>query len=292
MFGGIEAGGTKFVCAISDEKLNLIKKESFKTTTPVETINQVINFFKKDDINLTSIGIGSFGPIDVDKSSEKYGFITTTPKKAWKNFNFLGEIKKHFPKIPISWTTDVNAAAYGEYKQGLGKGKSSLVYFTIGTGIGGGAIQNGKFIQGFSHPEMGHMIIERNAADDFEGNCQFHRCCLEGMAAGPTIEKRFGVTGDNLPNDHPFWKIQADYIAQCAYNTTLMFSPEIIIFGGGVMHRKHLISNIHDMFSERINEYITYPDLEKYIVQPKLGDNAGIIGCLSMAIDYVNGELQ
>lgn len=284
MFGGIEAGGTKFICAVSDEKLNIIKRESFPTTIPEETMTQVIHFFQEYKDDLKSIGIGSFGPIDINEKSDTYGFITSTPKKSWENFDFVSCLKKQF-NIPIAFTTDVNAAAYGEFKHGNGKGKNSLVYYTIGTGVGGGAIQNGKFIQGFSHPEMGHMLIQPHSEDSFEGTCPFHGNCLEGMAAGPAIEKRLGIKGQDLPENHAFWDVEADYIAQCAYNTTLMLSPDIIIFGGGVMQQEHMIKRVHKAFEKRLNNYVSHPDLKDYIVTPKLAGNAGIVGCLSLAFD-------
>lgn len=284
IYGSIEAGGTKFVCAVSDEGLNILERVSFPTTTPEETMPLVIDFFKQYEATLKAIGIGSFGPIDINKKSETYGFITSTPKLAWQNYDVLGEMKKHFD-LPMAFTTDVNAAAYGEYKLGNGKGKESVVYYTIGTGVGGGAIQQGHFIEGFSHPEMGHTLVQPHPDDNFEGVCPFHGNCLEGMAAGPSIEKRFGVKGQDLPEDHPFWHIEATYIAQCAYNTTLMMSPEVIIFGGGVMHQQHMVDKVHAAFEELMNGYVKYPNVADYIVTPALGDNAGTLGCLSLAKD-------
>lgn len=239
MYGSIEAGGTKFVCAIGDEEMTIKERVSFPTTTPEETMALVIDFFKKYEDQLVGIGIGSFGPIDIHRDSATYGYITSTPKLAWQNFDFVGTMKQAFP-IPIAWTTDVNAAAYGEYVFGKGKGLSSVVYYTIGTGVGGGALQDGRFVEGFSHPEMGHMLVVPHPDDLFEGSCPFHGNCLEGMAAGPAIEKRLGKKGQELSEDEPFWSIEAEYIAQCAYNTTLMLSPDVIIFGGGVMKQRHI----------------------------------------------------
>ena len=284
MFGGIEAGGTKFVCAVSDDELNIIKKSSFKTTTPEETMAEVISFFKPFQSEMKAIGVGSFGPINIDETSADYGKITSTPKIAWQYFDFFGTLKEHF-SVPIIWTTDVNAAAYGEYRHGNGIRNKSLVYFTIGTGIGGGAIQNDQFIQGFSHPEMGHMLVKQHPDDDFKGACPFHNSCLEGMAAGPAIEKRLGIKGQDLSENHPYWSIEADYIAQCAYNTTLMLSPDIIVFGGGVMQQNHMIEKVRQLFEKKMNDYTMYPDIDSYIVTPKLGNEAGIIGCLSLAKD-------
>lgn len=282
LLGSIEAGGTKFVCAVSDQELSIQERASFPTTTPAETMELVIDFFKKYQEDLVSIGVGSFGPIDIHRESDTYGYITSTPKIAWQNFDFVGTLKRYF-NIPIAWTTDVNAACYGEYVAGNGKRLSSLVYYTIGTGVGGGAIQEGRFVEGFSHPEMGHMLVRRHKADSYEGNCPFHHDCLEGMAAGPAIEKRADIKGQDLPEDHPIWEIEADYIAQCAYNTTLMFSPDAIILGGGVMKQSHLMKKIQVRFKELMGSYIDYPNVEEYLLMPGLGDNAGTMGCLALA---------
>src|SRR5699024_2167858 len=282
LYGSIEAGGTKFVCAIGDEELNIIDRVSYPTTTPIETMQSVIHFFEKYQKDLAAIGVGSFGPIDIHPDSATYGFITSTPKLAWQNFDFAGSLKKQFA-LPIAWTTDVNAAAYGEYKFGNGKNKSSVIYYTIGTGIGGGALQDGRFVEGFSHPEMGHMLVVPHPADGFKGNCTFHGNCLEGMAAGPAIEKRAGRKGQEIPADDPIWKIEADYIAQCAYNTTLMFSPDVIIFGGGVMKQSHMVQKVQQAFKKLLSDYVKTPALEEYIVTPALKDNAGTLGCLALA---------
>ena len=284
MLGGIEAGGTKFICAVSDSELNIINKKSFETTTPKETMEQVMSFFELYSEELEVIGVGSFGPIGIDEESQEYGYITSTPKLAWQQFDFVGMLKKVL-NIPVVWTTDVNAAAYGEYKLGHGVSKSSLVYYTIGTGVGGGGIQNDQFISGFSHPEMGHMLIQPHSNDSFTGCCPFHGTCLEGMASGPAIEKRLGRKGQDLLEDDPYWDIEAEYIAQCAYNTTLMLSPEIIIFGGGVMQQEHMIKKVRKLFKEKMNDYVEYPKIEEYLVTPRLKNNAGIMGCLQLAKD-------
>lgn len=286
MYGSIEAGGTKFVCAIGDEEMTIKERVSFPTTTPEETMALVIDFFKKYEDQLVGIGIGSFGPIDIHRDSATYGYITSTPKLAWQNFDFVGTMKQAFP-IPIAWTTDVNAAAYGEYVFGKGKGLSSVVYYTIGTGVGGGALQDGRFVEGFSHPEMGHMLVVPHPDDSFEGSCPFHGNCLEGMAAGPAIEKRLGKKGQELSEDEPFWSIEAEYIAQCAYNTTLMLSPDVIIFGGGVMKQRHMVEKVHQAFERLVNGYVKTPAVADYIVTSELEDNAGTLGCLALAREAV-----
>lgn len=283
VYGGIEAGGTKIVCGIGTEELGIVERVSFPTTTPKETLGFVIDFFEKYKEELEAIGIGSFGPIDIQKDSPSYGYITSTPKIAWQNFDFVGEIKNAFPNLPVAWTTDVNAACYGEYMKGHGKDKTSVVYYTIGTGIGGSALQNGIFVEGFSHPEMGHMFIRRHEEDSFVGNCPFHHDCLEGLAAGPAIEQRIGKKAQNLAETDAFWDIEAGYIAQCAYNSTLLFSPDVIILGGGVMKQEQLIKKVREKFTALMNNYVKTPDLENYLVTPQLEDNAGIIGCIALA---------
>lgn len=284
MYGAIEAGGTKFVCAVGDGTLSVADSVSFPTETPEITLPQVIRFFEKYKDRLNGIGVGSFGPIDIHEDSPTYGFITSTPKKNWENFDFIGVLKEEFD-VPFFWTTDVNAACYGEYVIGHGKGLRNLVYYTVGTGVGGGAIQNGSFVEGFSHPEMGHMLLQRHEADNFNGTCPFHNGCLEGLASGPAIEKRTGKKGYEVSQTDVAWEIEADYLAQCAHNTTLILSPDRIIFGGGVMKQAHLLPKIREAFEKKLNQYVRTPDIETYIVTPKLGDNAGIIGCLALARD-------
>lgn len=284
LFGAIEAGGTKFVCAVSDKDLNIIKKDSFPTTVPEETMKSVLDFFRPFKEKIHSVGVGSFGPLDLKKNSPTYGYITKTPKVDWENFDLLGILKRELCSS-IIFTTDVNAAAYGEYRLGAGKNKKSCIYYTIGTGIGGGGVQEDMFIGSFNHTEMGHMIVKRHPSDDFQGNCIFHNECLEGMAAGPTLEKRLNIKGDQIPSDDSIWEIISYYIAQCAYNTTLTFSPDIIIFGGGVMNQTHVIELIRNHFEKLLNGYVETPPLIEYLVTPSLKNEAGIIGCLCLAID-------
>ncbi len=282
MYGAIEAGGTKFVCAVSDKQLEIKERVSIPTTTPEETLKQVFDFF--DQYTLTSIGIGSFGPIDVNEKSATYGYVTSTPKTAWKNFNFLGAVKQRYG-IPVAWTTDVNAAAYGELKKGSAQGTESCLYLTVGTGIGGGAVVDGKVLSGFGHPEMGHLLVSMHPDDDFEGVCPYHGNCLEGVAAGPAIEKRYGKKGYELAEDKKVWEIEAFYLAQALVNYTLILSPEKIILGGGVMKQTQLLSMIKEQFTQLMAGYVATPSLDEYIVTPELEDNAGITGCLLMAIE-------
>lgn len=280
MLGAIEAGGTKFVCAVGNEKGNIIERISIPTTIPEETMPLVIDFFKKYQVE--AIGIGSFGPIDVNRESSTYGFITSTPKPGWKNYPLVQSIKEEF-MVPVGFNTDVNAAALGEAKYGAAKGLDSCLYITIGTGIGAGAVVNGTLLQGLSHPEMGHILIRRHPEDSYKGKCPFHADCLEGLAAGPAIEERWGEKGINLVDRDEVWNLEGYYIAQALMQYILIVSPKRIILGGGVMHQEQVFSYVYKYLQEMINDYVVLPELSEYIVSPGLGDNAGTVGSLLLA---------
>lgn len=280
MLGAIEAGGTKFVCAVGDAEGNIVERIQIPTTVPEETMEEVIAFFQK--YPLESMGIGSFGPIDVNQESPTYGYITSTPKTAWKNYPFVRVIKDAFD-IPVGFNTDVNAAALGEAKLGAAKGLDSCLYITVGTGIGAGAVVQGKLLQGLTHPEMGHILVRRHSEDQYGGKCPYHKDCLEGLAAGPAIEERWGEKGIQLSNREEVWNLEAYYIAQALMQYILILSPKKIILGGGVMKQKQVFSYIHKHLLQLINGYVELPELSDYIVSPGLGDNAGITGSLLLA---------
>lgn len=280
MYGGIEAGGTKFVCAVSDEDQTILDRISIPTTQPEETLAAVFDFF--DQYTLSAMGIGSFGPIGIDEEKENYGYILATPKAGWADYDFLGKMKSHYD-IPIFWTTDVNAAAYGEIKKGAAKSKTSCVYLTVGTGIGGGIVVNNKIFSGIGHPEMGHIHVKRHPKDDYLGACPYHGDCLEGIAAGPSLEARTGIKGQEMPDDHPVWDIQAYYIAQALVNYTLILAPEMFVLGGGVMNQDHLLLKIRQSFQKQMAGYMETPELNEYIQRWGLPNESGIIGCLLLA---------
>ncbi|EMV0458893.1 ROK family protein [Listeria monocytogenes] len=284
VYGAIEAGGTKFVVAIGEKSGKIIKRESYPTTEPAETMKAVIQFFKQYEDELKAIGIGSFGPIDIRKSSATYGYITQTPKLAWRNYDIVGAMKKEF-NVPIGFTTDVNAAALGEVNLGAAAGLDSCIYLTIGTGIGGGAVVSGKILEGFSHPEMGHIMVRRHKRDRFTGICPSHSDCLEGLAAGGAIEKRWGQKAAELADNEEVWNLEAHYIAQALMNYTLILSPERIVLGGGVMKQRQLFPLVRQKLKALVNNYVQLPDLDEYIVPPKLEDDAGITGCVLLAVD-------
>ena len=277
MLGGIEAGGTKFVCAVGDKNGVIGERLEIPTTVPAETIPKVVEFFKR--FELDSIGIGSFGPIDVNQDSSTYGYITSTPKMGWRNFPFVQAMRESFD-VPIGFNTDVNAAALAEVRLGAAKGLDSCLYITVGTGIGAGAVVHGKILQGLSHPEMGHILVNRHPSDSYQGKCPYHQACLEGLAAGPAIEERWGSKGINLVDRAEVWDLEGYYLAQALMNYILLLSPQKIVMGGGVMHQQRVFSSIYNYLPELMNNYVSLPDLKDYIVAPGLGDNAGITGAL------------
>ncbi|EUJ28531.1 fructokinase [Listeria floridensis FSL S10-1187] len=289
IFGAIEAGGTKFVVAVGNEKGDIIKRAVYKTTEPSETMQQVIRFFKQYQNDLAAIGVGSFGPIDIRKESKTYGYITHTPKIAWRNYDIVGALKAEF-SIPIGFTTDVNAAALGEVTRGAAKGLSSCIYLTVGTGIGGGAIVHGEILEGFSHPEMGHIMVKRHKHDRFAGSCPSHDDCLEGLASGSAIEKRFGKPGAELAGNDEVWNLEAHYLAQALMDYSLILAPERIILGGGVMKEGQLFPLVRKKLNKLMNHYVTLPDFEEYIVSPGLGDDAGITGGLVLGVQAYQKE--
>jgi len=288
LYGGIEAGGTKFVCAVGTSPDDLII-EQFPTTAPQQTLARVIDFFKQYD--LTALGVGSFGPIDLNNSSATYGYITSTPKSGWAQFDFVGALTAEFD-VPIGFDTDVNAAALGEYKWGAAQGLSDFIYLTVGTGIGGGAMVNGHLLHGLMHPEMGHILIQPHPCDDFDGLCPFHQNkCLEGLASGPAIEKRWGQAAIQLHKEHIAWEIEADYLAQALVNYICVLSPQKIILGGGVMHQQHLLNKVREKVKQKLNAYVQLPNLTEFIVLPALADRAGVAGTIALAKKITFNEM-
>ncbi|MBS4195526.1 ROK family protein [Lederbergia citri] len=284
MLGAIEAGGTKFVCAVGNEDGTIIERIKIDTLTPEQTMPEVIHFFKKYDVK--SLGIGSFGPVDIDKNSPTYGNITSTPKPGWTNYPFLKTMQEAL-QIPIEFNTDVNVAALGEMLKGAAQGLDSCLYITVGTGVGAGAVVQGNLLQGLSHPEMGHVLVKRHPDDTFEGSCPYHKDCLEGMAAGPAIEKRWGQKGHELQDKQEVWEIEAYYLAQALMQYILTISPKKIIMGGGVMKQAQIFPLVRKQVQELLNGYVPLPQItehiEVYIVPPSLGDDAGITGALMLA---------
>ena len=243
VLGALEAGGTKMVCAIGNEKGEILEQISIPTETPEITVPKLLSFFKGKEIE--ALGIGCFGPIDVDRTSETYGYITTTPKLAWQNCDIVGAFKRELG-VPVGFDTDVNGSALGEYTWGIAKGLHSCIYITIGTGVGVGVM----------HPEGGHVLLNRHPEDTYEGFCPFHKNCMEGLAAGPAIEGRWGRKAVELADKAEVWEMEAYYIAQALVDYTMLVSPQRIILGGGVMHQTQLLPLVREKFKELMNDYI------------------------------------
>lgn len=290
-YGGIEAGGTKFNCIIARDPDHVLAETTIQTKSPDETIPDVIKFFEdskqKLGISLSSLGVASFGPVNLSVDQPGYGTITSSPKIQWQNTPLLDRLKVNF-NIPIMFDTDVNGAAIGEGKWGAGKGLSDFVYVTIGTGIGGGIITNGLPVHGLIHPELGHMVINHDRTfDPFEGICPFHHDCLEGLASGPAMTKRWGIPTQDLPETHSAWDLEAYYLGQAIHNLCLVCSPKRIILGGGVMKKPGLIEKIRLTAQSSLNGYIESVEIKNnidaFIVAPALGDRAGVFGAIALA---------
>ncbi len=283
LYGALEAGGTKMVCAIGDEKGNILERISIPTLTPAETMPAMIEFFRSHPIE--ALGVGCFGPIDLDKNSATYGYITTTPKLAWAQYPIVSEFEKALG-VPVGFDTDVNAAALGEATFGCTRDVAHSIYVTVGTGVGVGVIADGKPYHGRMHPEGGHILLNRHPEDPMAGSaCPYHENCMEGLAAGPSLEKRWGVKGQALAGRADVWALEAFYIGQALANYTLMLSPRRIILGGGVTHQEGLLDMVRQETKRQLNGYIAIDDYDQYIVGCSLQDNQGILGaiCLAMA---------
>ncbi|MGA9397380.1 MAG: ROK family protein [Anaerolineaceae bacterium] len=290
LFGGIEGGGTKFVCAVGTSPEDIRAETRFLTTDPQATIQKTLDFFQQqmeEHGTLAAVGVASFGPVDLRPGSPTYGYITTTPKPGWANVDILGPINRGLG-VKTAFDMDVNAAALAEWRWGAGQGLDSLIYLTVGTGIGGGAVVGGRVVHGLVHPEMGHLLIPHDrAADPFPGCCPFHADCLEGLASGPALEIRWGRRAEELPPDHPVWEMEAGYLAAGLVNLILALSPERIILGGGVMRQFQLFPMILDRVQQLLAGYVGSPaileKIDEYIVPPVLGDRVGVLGAIALA---------
>ncbi len=297
LYAGIEAGGTKFVCAAGRGPQDLRAQARIPTTTPQETLGRVIDFLhavQAEHGPLAAIGVAAFGPLDPDPASPAYGHITTTPKPGWAHTNFVGALRRHFD-LPIAFDTDVNGAALGEWRWGAAQGLDTFVYLTVGTGIGGGGMARGRLLHGLLHPEMGHIRLAHDRQrDPFAGLCPFHGDCLEGLASGPAIAARWGQPAESLPEDHPAWDLEAGYLAQALHNIVLTLSPQRVILGGGVMRQAHLFPRLRARLLESLNGYVQSPaiteDIAAYLVPPALGGRAGVLGALALAERAAEGR--
>ena len=288
-YGGIEAGGTKFICAIGAGPGRLAAQTRISTTTPDQTLKHVIDFFMPaaGQRSIKSIGIACFGPLDLDRQSPTYGFITSTTKPGWRDTDVVGRLQREL-HVPVALDTDVDGAALAESIWGAGHGFDPLLYLTIGTGIGGGLIQGGLPLRGLVHTEMGHIRLPHDLTrDPYAGGCPFHSDCFEGLASGPAILQRFGIRAEDLPDDHPFWETEARYIALAIQDFIVTLSPRKIVLGGGIMQRSFLFGMIRAQVSSLLNGYVRHPmlldHLDEYILPPLLGSQAGVLGAIALA---------
>lgn len=287
LYGAVEAGGSKWVCAIGTGPDDIRAMSRFATTAPDATTARAIAFFRPHQDALTAIGIGSFGPLDLDPGSPTFGWITDTPKPGWAHTDLAGAVRRALG-VPVAFDTDVNAAAMGEYQWGAAQHLDSLIYVTVGTGLGGGGMVHGRLIHGLIHPEMGHIRVPHDrVADPFAGTCPFHGDCLEGLASGAALEARWGQRGEALPADHPAWELEAQYLAYGMVSIICIWSPQHLLLGGGVMSQTHLFPRIRRLVHRLLNGYIRAPALidgvDTYIVPPALGERAGVLGAMALA---------
>lgn len=287
LIGGIEAGGTKMVCAVGDENGVIKDRTSFPTRQPEETFADMIAYYRNWDIQ--ALGIGCFGPVDLNRQSRTYGYITKTPKPGWGNCDIVGAFKDALG-VPVGFDTDVNGAVLGEVTWGAAKGLDSAIYITIGTGVGVGVYANGGLLHGLIHPEGGHMLLAKHPKDTYKGKCPFHENCVEGLASGPAIEARWGKKGIELAGRDEVWELEAYYIAQAVTNYILAYSPQKVILWGGVMHQEQLLGMVRKEVQRLLNGYvahetITTDKIADYIVPPALGEDPGIMGAIKLGID-------
>ena len=288
LYGAIEAGGTKFVCAVGTGPEDLRAQARIPTTTPNETIGRCIDFFRAQPEKIDALGVGCFGPLDLRRGSPSYGHVTTTPKVGWANADVVGSLN-HALGVPVGFDTDVNAAVLGEARWGAAQGLRTAIYVTIGTGIGGGALIDGKLAHGLVHPEMGHLLLPREPDDlEFIGGCPYHGGrCWEALASGPAVERRWGHRAETLPGHHPAWDLEARYIASALTTLVLVLSPDRLILGGGVMQEKSLFPLVRKHLMNSLRGYVqadaVMNGMDEYVVPPLLGERAGISGALALA---------
>jgi fructokinase len=281
VYGGIESGGSKWECAVGTGPSDLRASATIPTTTPDETIDRVVDFFVREG-PVDALGIGSFGPIDARAGSPTWGYVTTTPKPGWANTDVARELGRRL-EVAVAFDTDVNAAAFGEYLWGAGRGLHSLWYVTVGSGIGGGAVVDGKVLHGLSHPEFGHLRVPHDRkADPFAGSCPYHGDCLEGLASGTALEARWRTPADALADEHA-WALEAKYLALGLVAVVAVLSPERIIVGGGVGSRAGLLSLVHHELTALMNGYLEFEPPENYITAPALGTRSGVLGAIALA---------
>jgi fructokinase len=287
--GGVETGGTKVLCAVGTGADDIHAQLRIPTGEPGETLARAVAFFREQATPVAAIGIASFGPIDLDPRSPTFGFITTTPKPGWAHTDVAGPFRAALG-VPVGFDTDVNGAALGEHRWGAARDVDPFVYVTVGTGIGGGGVVNGRLLHGLVHPEMGHLRLPHDrGADPFPGSCPYHGDCLDGLASGRALRERWGVPAETLPPEHPAWALEAEYLALGLVSVIGVLSPRRIVIGGGVMQQRQLLPRVRRRAVELLAGYVRareiVEDIENYIVPPMLGAGAGVFGALALAHD-------
>ncbi len=284
-FGGIEAGGTRWRCAVGDGPDAVAAFESFPTTAPAETLGRAVEFFRRHG-PIEALGVGCFGPVELRRDSPWWGHVTSTPKTGWAEADVAGPLRDELG-VPLGFDTDVDAAAIGEGRWGAGHRLESFAYVTVGTGIGAGVVANGRPLHGLVHPEAGHLRIPHDRErDPFPGSCPFHGDCLEGLASGSALRQRWGAPGEEL-TDPAVWDLEADYLALGLANLVLVASPERLIVGGGVAATAGLLDRIRDRLPGALGGYLDARELadgiDRYLVPPALGERSGVLGAFELA---------
>lgn len=296
LYGAIEAGGTKFVCAVGTAPGELRAEARFPTEAPAETLERCLEFFRAQP-RLDALGIGCFGPLGLRRGAAGYGRITSTPKPGWSQVDVVRPLAEGLG-IPVAFDTDVNAAVLGEARWGAARGLDTAIYVTIGTGIGGGALVAGQLAHGLVHPEMGHLLLPREPDDlAFAGTCRFHGArCWEGLASGPALQQRWGQPPETLPAGHPAWDLQARYVASALATLVMVLSPERVILGGGVMQQAQLFPLIRGHLLGSLGGYVQadaiLTDMDRYVVPPLLAERSGVAGALALAERAALGQFS
>lgn len=292
IYAAIEGGGTKFLVGLFDSQAQVLAKERIETRSPEETLKDCVTFIQDNSPNigkLSGLGIAHFGPLNALPDSLGFGRLKETPKLGWSDFDVVGFFREAFGMpLPIAFDTDVNGAVLAEARWGAGKGINNLLYLTIGTGIGGGAMVNGQLLHGYAHTEMGHINLPKLTEDTFEGVCPAHGDCFEGLCTGPAITARWNASASALPDEHPAWTLEATYIAEALRTFAYTLAPERIILGGGVMDRRFMFPMVRSAFEKEMAGYGTpATPLEDYIVPSGFKGDAGLYGALSLILDKV-----
>ncbi len=288
LLGTLEAGGTKMVMGLADEDCRILKRESCPTRMPEETLADILDFFRP--LGIDALGIATFGPVDLRPGSPGFGSIINTPKLAWRGFPLYSRLREALG-VPCAIDTDVNGAALAEARMGAVRGLENCVYFTVGTGIGGGVLSGGRLVHGLIHPEWGHTPISRHPEDPLtRGVCPYHENCAEGLAAGPSMQARWGVPAQELPEGHFAWELEAYYLAQLCITAMMTVSPERIVLGGGVMSHASLYPMVREKANQLLGGYLASPtpeEMDAFIVPPALWPDSGLIGGALLAKDML-----